>query len=68
MKGVYHEPKTYGTPGQYKMINRGCEGCPAAYPQTNGSCRLDMGPFGLPLQPTWERENRDPNEEWIYNW
>lgn len=63
MKGVHRTPAHSVQGGEYRRIDRGCEGCPASQ---YGACRLDLGPFGDPLMPYWERENHDPNETFIY--
>lgn len=63
MKGVHHPPvtNTYGV--EIKRSDRGCEGCPA---DQGGSCRLDLGPFGSPLMPTWERNGNSPDDTYVY--
>lgn len=64
MKGVYHESKATVFGNEYRRIDRGCEGCPAAQ---GGRCRLDLGPFGDPLMPFWERQHMNPNDTFIYD-
>ena len=63
MQGVYHESKATVFGNEYRRIDRGCEGCPAAQ---GGSCRLDLGPFGDSLMPYWERQGMNPDDTFIY--
>lgn len=63
MNGEHKSAQTTIMGNEYKMIDRGCEGCPA---DQGGQCRLDLGPFGSSLMPTWERNGLDPNSNFIY--
>lgn len=63
MQGVYHAPENAPAIGtEIERITRGCEGCPAA----QGACRLDLGPFGTPLMPRWERAGYGPHDIYRY--
>lgn len=64
MNGVPRTPIHSVQGGEYRRIDRGCEGCPAL--QYDGACRLDLGPFGDPLMPHWEREGHGPDDAFIY--
>lgn len=63
MNGNHQDPvtNTYGV--EIARKDRGCEGCPA---DQGGECRLDLGPFGSPLMPTWERNGNSPDDRYIY--
>lgn len=63
MKGVHQNSQTTILGNEYKRKDRGCEGCPA---DQGGQCRPDLGSFGSPLKPTWERNGDNPEDTFIY--